>query len=100
MGANAIAAANATFSQLRTLYPGRTDTRLRAMLGIAPMLGPNDVAPEVFTLSHARQALDFARQNQVGRPAFWLMARPELPRWRATVAVTCRGSTRQPFDFT
>lgn len=100
MGDNAIAAANSTLAQLRTLYPGRNDAQLRAMLGITPMIGLNDVVPEVFTLADAQQVVDFAKQNRLGRLAFWSMARDQgCPGGAATVSATCSGIAQQPFDF-
>ena len=46
------------------------------MIGVTPMIGVNDVATEVFTLSNASAFVTWARgQNYINRLAFWSMSR-------------------------
>jgi hypothetical protein len=75
MGNAAIQAANSTFSQLKSLFPAKSDTQIWAMLGITPMIGQNDTPGEVFGLTDAQQVMSFAQQNNIGLLAFWALER-------------------------
>ena len=69
MGANAISAALNTIQQIEFIG-------LTSKVGITPMIGVNDVATEVFTLTDAQMLLDFARGNdQVERLSMWSVSR-------------------------
>lgn len=75
MGDLAIASANATFGQIKTIFPGRSDAQLWAMIGITPMIGVNDVTSEVFRQADAQKVVDFARQRNLGLLSFWNLQR-------------------------
>jgi hypothetical protein len=75
MGQNAIDAGNSLIGQLRSLYPSRSDAQIRAMVGITPMTGANDVAPENFTLADAHQLLGYAQQTGIAELAMWSVNR-------------------------
>jgi len=75
MGQNAIDASNSLISQLKTLFPSRSDAQIRAMVGVTPMTGANDVAPENFTLSDAQQLLTYARSAGVTELSMWSVNR-------------------------
>ncbi len=100
MGENAIQAATSVFSQLKTIYPAKTDAQIWVMIGITPMLGLNDVSPEVFTLSDAQAVLAFAQQNKIARLAMWSMTRDQQCPGSPSVSATCSGITQSPWDFT
>ena len=99
MGQNAIDATNAAVAQLAVVYPNRTLAQRRAMMGITPMIGLNDVAPEVFTLSDASQVLNFAQANNIGRLAMWSMTRDKSCPGTPTVSPVCSGIVQQPLAF-
>ncbi|WP_024476092.1 carbohydrate-binding protein [Arthrobacter sp. CAL618] len=74
-----IAAAEATHSQLSTLY-GRADLPLGPQalwtkLGLTPMIGQNDVVSEVFSLDHAAGLNAFAVEKGIGRMSMWSLNR-------------------------
>jgi Carbohydrate binding domain len=75
MGQNAIDAGNSLIGQLKSLYPGKSDAQVRAMVGITPMSGANDVAPENFTLADARQLLGYAQSSGITELAMWSVNR-------------------------
>jgi hypothetical protein len=75
MGQNAIDAANSLVAQLKTLFPSKSDAQVRAMVGVTPMNGANDVAPENFTLADAQQLLGYAQQNGIAELAMWSVNR-------------------------
>ncbi|CAN5719169.1 hypothetical protein BH10CHL1_BH10CHL1_00560 [soil metagenome] len=100
MGKNAIQAATSLFSQLKVIYPAKTDAQIWAMIGVTPMLGLNDVSPEVFTLSDAQALLTFAQQNNLARLAMWSMTRDQQCPGNPSVSATCSGITQSPWDFT
>ncbi len=101
MGQYAIDSANSLFGQLRTLYPSASDAALWKMVGITPMIGTNDVAPEVFTTTDAQQVTDFANQRHIGRIAMWSVNRDSqcsggVESWPEN---TCSGVLQQPWQF-
>jgi hypothetical protein len=77
MGDNAVQAAQSLFGQLQSLYPSKTASQLWAMIGITPETGPNDVAPENFTLQDAQEVLSFAQQQNIAELAMWSVNRDE-----------------------
>ena len=94
MGQNAITAAQAVSGQLSGAS--------WAAIGVTPMIGVNDTAPEVFTLQDAQDLLRFAQQNNLGRLAMWSVTRDQpCPGGPGGAAqATCSGVDQQPFDFT
>ncbi len=58
MGAAAISAAQAVYSQLETAYASagqtKTDAQLWQLVGVTPMIGMNDTQGETFTLANAQ----------------------------------------------
>ncbi len=94
MGQNAITAAQAVSGQLSGAS--------WAAIGVTPMIGVNDTAPEVFTLQDAQDLLRFAQQNNLGRLAMWSVTRDQpCPGGSGSAAqATCSGVDQQPFDFT
>jgi hypothetical protein len=94
--AQAIAAANATFSQLKSLYPSKTDAQLWRMLGVTPMLGQNDDGA-IFSQSDARQLVSFAQSKHLGELAFWEVTRD---RNACTGALyMCTNVSQSPYEF-
>ncbi|MEZ5356914.1 MAG: cellulose binding domain-containing protein [Bryobacteraceae bacterium] len=101
MGQNAIAAVNATFAQLKAIYGNaKTDAQLRAMQGVTPMIGLNDVSPEVFTLTTDTPLLaDFARASGLGHLAMWSVGRDKQCPGSPSVSPTCSGVAQTPWAF-
>ena len=100
MGENAINAGNSLFRQLKTIYPTKTDAQLWSMIGLTPMIGQNDVRPEVFTLDDARAVLAFAQEKQIGMLSMWSVARDQAcPNGGTYVSPTCSGITQTQWDF-
>jgi hypothetical protein len=92
MGQNAIDAFNATLKQVRGLG-------ISAPLGITPMIGRNDVQPEVFTLNDAQKLVNFAKPNgNVARLAFWSVAR-DNGGCSGIVADNCSGISQNTWAF-
>lgn len=100
MGQNAIDAANSLLAQMRPIFPGKTDAQLRQMTGITPMIGMNDVYPEVFTLNDAQLLYNFAVGNNIGGLAMWSATRDKsCPNGGTYVAPDCSGIAQQPWAF-
>jgi hypothetical protein len=92
----AVQAANSTFSQLKTLYPGKSDAQVWRLLGVTPMLGQNDDG-HVFDQTAARQLVSFAQQHHLGELAFWEVTRD---RNACTGALyMCTNVSQQPYEF-
>ena len=100
MGANAIQAANSLFGQLQPLYPAKTETQRWAMIGVTPMIGLNDVSPEVFTLNDAQVLLAFAQQKNIALLAMWSSTRDQQCLGNPAVSATCSGVAQTPWAFT
>lgn len=73
----AIACAEQVVSQLKSIYPGKSQASLYAMVGITPMIGINDDAA-VFTLDDTNQVTQFAVQKGIGRLAMWSFQRDQV----------------------
>lgn len=65
------------------------------------MIGQNDIPAEVFTLADARTVVDFAKQNHLGRLAFWSIGRDNggCPG-QSTASPSCSGISQQQYEFT
>ena len=92
----AIDAANATFNQLKTLYPTKTTAQLWRMVGVTPMLGQNDDGG-IFSLNGARNLVTFAKTNHVGELSFWEVTRDRNACNGALYM--CTNVAQQPYDF-
>ena len=93
MGQNAIDAANAALKQLQSLG-------LDASLGLTPMIGMNDVSPQVFTLEDANKLLRYAKSNdRIRRIAMWSVARDRPCAGTPGVASDCSGVPQKPLAF-
>ena len=96
MGADAVAAAQATLAYARTLWPGMT----YANIGVTPMIGQNDDPAEVFTEADAQTLVSFAQQNHLGRLGFWSVDRDQPCGGSASGLPACSQISQQPLDFT
>jgi hypothetical protein len=94
MGAHVITAVNGTAAQM-------LDNGIRARIGIIPMIGLNDTRPEVFTLSDARQVIDWAQSNPVvARLSMWSVERDlACAGSAARAASSCSGVAQQQYEF-
>jgi chitinase len=101
MGQAAISAANGLHSELQSIYPSKSSSQLWAMVGITPMIGQNDSAGEIFSMSNAQEVLSFAQANKVGELAFWSISRDNGGCAGSTTASpTCSGISQSTFAFT
>ncbi|MFF8592394.1 cellulose binding domain-containing protein [Streptomyces sp. NPDC015220] len=95
-GDAAVQAAQSTFAQLKSLYPGRTDAQLWAMVGVTPMLGQNDDG-HVYDQADARQLVAFAQGKHLGELSFWEATRD---RNACTGALySCTNVPQSPYEF-
>jgi hypothetical protein len=94
MGPNAVAAAAGAACQLKSL-------RLKARVGITPMIGVNDTPGEIFTLDDAQVVVNYAlaNSNAVALLAFWSVGR-DNGSCSATVSPLCSGIAQKDWDFT
>jgi hypothetical protein len=100
MGEHTIMAAESLFEQLKALYPEKTDEELWGMIGLTPMIGLNDVHPEIFTLEDAQQITDFAIEKGIRMIAMWSLDRDQTCISRVKIVDSkCSGIDQQPFDF-
>jgi chitinase len=76
MGAVAVSSATGTEKQLKSIFTGKTDAQLWAMIGITPMIGYNDDGT-IFQPSDATMVTQFAQANGVGLLSFWALQRDQ-----------------------
>jgi hypothetical protein len=95
-GPKAIAAANATFNQLKSIYPSKTTAQLWRMVGVTPMLGKNDDGG-TYDQTGARNLVSFAKTNHLGELSFWEVTRD---RNACTGGLyMCTNIPQQPYEF-
>jgi chitinase len=95
-GTFAVQAAQATFNQVKSLYPAASNATAWRMVGVTPMLGQNDDG-HIYDQTDARQLVTFAQQNHLGMLAFWEMTRD---RNACTGALyMCTNIAQQPYEF-
>ncbi len=93
MGLHAITAVNGATAQM-------LDNGIRARIGICPMIGANDVKPEVFSLADARLLLDWAQPNPVVvRLSMWSVSRDAPCSESKTTGSSCSGVDQQQYGF-
>ena len=93
MGAYAISAVNGATAQM-------LDNGIRARIGIIPMIGMNDVKPEVFTLSDARTMMQWAQSNPVvSRVSMWSVERDLGCSGATKASSSCSGVEQEQYDF-
>ncbi|MER7279680.1 cellulose binding domain-containing protein [Dactylosporangium sp. NPDC000244] len=92
----AVQAAQSTFTQLKGLYPSKTDAQVWRMLGVTPMLGKNDDGG-TYDQNDARQLVAFAQTNHLGMLSFWEATRD---RNACTGALyMCTNIAQSPYEF-
>jgi hypothetical protein len=94
MGAHAITAVNGAVAQM-------LDNGIRARIGICPMIGLNDVKPEVFSLIDARLIADWAQANPiVSRITMWSVSRDfACPEGSTRSGSSCSGVAQKQYEF-
>lgn len=101
MGQYAVQAATATQAQLKGVL-GLSDQAAWKAVAVTPMIGVNDVATEVFTVSDATQLVEFAAAKGIGRLAMWSGTRDKQCAAGAVnyADATCSSVLQQPLAFT
>ncbi|GCE01465.1 glycoside hydrolase family 18 protein [Embleya hyalina] len=103
MGRFAADAAHALQAQIREVWPHLTEEQAWRRVSVTVMIGRNDVPGEVFTLDDARRFADFARQNHLGRVAWWSAARdrpcPDGTATETGADPSCSGIAQEPEAF-
>ncbi|MEV8515806.1 cellulose binding domain-containing protein [Dactylosporangium sp. NPDC051484] len=92
----AVQAAQSTFTQLKGLYPAKTDAQVWRMLGVTPMVGKNDDGG-TYTQAHARQLVTFAQTNHLGMLSFWEVSRDRNACNGALYL--CTNVPQSPYEF-
>ncbi|MFI1016476.1 cellulose binding domain-containing protein [Streptomyces sp. NPDC020965] len=96
-GDAALRAAEATFTQVKSLHPGRSDARLWGMIGVTPMLGEND-DHQIYDQSDARQLVAFARSKGLGMISYWDVTRDRNACVGGHLSL-CTNIPQAPYEF-
>jgi chitinase len=94
-----IAAANATLSQMATIWPNLTSAALHRMLGVTPMIGRNDTGP-IFSIADGQKLVSWANSNHIGLLAFWSVGRDNGGCPGGGVSPTCSSISQSQYQFT
>jgi chitinase len=98
MGSAALSAAQGTLNAARAVWPSFG----WGNIGITPMIGQNDSAGEIFTITDAQTVVNFANSNGVGRLAFWSISRDQPCAGGAGGGASpiCSSINQNSLDFT
>jgi chitinase len=69
-------------------------------VGITPMIGLNDVLPEVFTRADASTLMSAAQANGIGFLTFWSSDRDRQCSTNSVLSSTCSGVIQSTWAFT
>src|SRR6516165_6216229 len=94
MGLDAVMASSNTVLQVKA-------AGLTSHIGITPMIGANDMSPEVFSLADASLLASFAASNpSIARLSIWSVSRDNGSCAGSAAAVsTCSGVAQSPYAF-
>ncbi len=100
MGPLSIQAAQSTVAQLADLFPDTSEAERWAMIGLTPMIGLNDTAPQTFNLDDAALILDFAQEKRIRQLAMWNINRDKAcPLGSSGVMNNCSGVEQDDFAY-
>ena len=97
MGQAAIDAAESLVTLLRTTDPTMDRAAACAMVGVTPMIGLNDTAPETFTLADAAAVVAWADANDIRLLSMWSLNRDHPGTGLST---THSGIPQEDYAFT
>ena len=100
MGNAANQALDAVAGQVAKAY-GKSSTAAYAMLGTTPMIGQNDSAGEVFSLSDASSVVSHAKSKGIAEVSFWAEGRDNGGcAGQKSASSTCSGVSQSTGAFT
>ncbi|HJP76058.1 MAG TPA: chitinase [Pseudonocardiaceae bacterium] len=100
MGDAANQALDAVAGQVAGAY-GVSSSQAYGMLGTTPMIGQNDSAGEVFSLSDASSVVSHAKSQGIAQVSFWAEGRDNGGcAGQTTASSTCSGVSQNDGDFT
>ncbi|MEV4050633.1 glycosyl hydrolase family 18 protein [Amycolatopsis sp. NPDC049688] len=93
-------AASGLVSQLASLYPGRTQAQLWAMVGVTEMIGVDDFGPaETFTTADAGTVYNWAVAKGINTLSFWALQRDNGSCPGGAAADNCSGIAQDTWFF-
>jgi hypothetical protein len=100
MGDAANQGLDAVAGQVASAY-GVSSSQAYGMLGTTPMIGQNDSAGEVFSLSDASSVVSHAKSQGIAQVSFWAEGRDNGGcAGQTTASSTCSGVSQNDGDFT
>ncbi len=100
MASDTQTAATGLVSQLASLYPGKTQTQLWAMVGITEMIGVDDFGPaETFTTGDAATVYNWAVSKGINTLSFWALQRDNGSCAGGAAADNCSGIAQDTWFF-
>ena len=94
-----ITAAESCVTQMKTVWPSKSEAELYAMLGVTPMIGTNFNRKQ-FLPEHARQLVAWAKEKKVGHLAFWSLGRDNGNCAGGGISPDCSSVSQTDLEFT
>lgn len=88
----------ASAGQLMTVFPGKSQEQIHAMMGVTPMIGKNDDG-RTFTVADARAVADFVKVNGLGMIGYWSFQRDRASTWANTDLGQYSGVVQSQFEY-
>ena len=93
-----IAAAEATHTQMKAVWPQKSDQELYSMLGVTPMIGRN-FNGKIFEPNHGKQLVQWALKKKLGHLSFWSINR-DRGCAGGGVGPSCSSIAQANYEFT
>lgn len=93
-----INASKMVLEQMSEIWPEKSASELKRMLGVTPMIGRN-FNGNVFEIAHARKLVQWANSERIGLLAFWSIER-DNGGCPGNVGPYCSGTAQGDYEFT
>ena len=84
----------AAATQMASIFPGKTQAQLHAMMGMTPMIGKNDDG-STLSLAQAQTIADFVKTNGIGLLSYWSFQRDKAQASAGMAPITTYSGVAQ-----
>lgn len=98
-GEAVISALESTLKQMASIWPEKSTSTLRSMLGATPMIGRN-FNGKIFEVKHARSLVDYAKKTGLGYLGFWSVGRDNGKCPGGGISPSCSSIAQSEYEFT
>ncbi len=98
MGQAVIVTLNAATNQVAAMFPSKSQSQVRAIMGVTPMIGQNDDGV-IFTLNDAQTVANYVKINGYGRIYYWAFQRDRAQATGNLADLNYSGVAQTDFNF-